>query len=187
MRHELFLNIEPDMADIKSQFRKSYKSLISAGMQLWEVGVLDRGHDDTWDEFRRLHRSVAGRVTRSADTWSLQHTAIKEGGNFLVYLRDKKKRMIGGGLFSISKDECLYGVGVYDRSLFKNPLGHVVQYRAIEEMKKRGLRWYKIGLRSFAAETPAPTQKEINISEFKQGFASHIFPKYILKHPVDLL
>ena len=90
--------------------------------------------------------------------------------------------MVGGGFFRISCDEGVYSVGAYNRDFFDQPLGHVVQYCAIEEMKNRGIRWYKIGLRHYPTEVPSPTDKEIQIGEFKQGFASHLFPRFLLKH-----
>lgn len=92
--------------------------------------------------------------------------------------------MVGGGLFSFTSDEGLYVVGAYDRSLFDKPLGHVVQYRAIEELKKRDVKWYKIGTRPYSSNAPTPTDKEISIAKFKQGFASHVFPYYFLTHKV---
>jgi len=83
-----------------------------------------------------------------------------------------------------ARDEGVYAVAAYDRSLFDKPLGHVVQYRAIEELKKRKVSWYKIGVRPYGSDNPRPTDKEIKIGEFKQGFSSHCFPHYRLIHRV---
>lgn len=182
--HELFLDLRPDMADIKRNFRKSYKALITSGMRIWSVGVLDSYDELIWDEFCRLHLRVSGRKTRSDETWDLQLEDIKNKNAILVYLRNDRGEMVGGGLFSFTRDEGVYGVGVYDRSLFDKPLGHVVQFRAIEEIRSRGVCWYKIGARPYRSETPTPTDKEVAIGEFKQGFASHLFPQYRLTHKV---
>ena len=76
-------------------------------------------------------------------------------------------------------------MGAYDRSLFVKPLGHAVQCLAIEELKKRGIRCHKIGVRLFHAEAPTSTDKEFSIGEFKQSFASHVFPPYGLTHKVE--
>ena len=93
--------------------------------------------------------------------------------------------MVGGGLFHVTRDECEYAVGAYDRSLFDKPLGHVVQYHAIEEMKRRNIRWYKLGPRFYPADVPHPTQKELSIADFKQGFASHIFARFDIRHQIQ--
>lgn len=182
--HELFLDLQLDMPAIKRNFRKSYKSLISSGMRIWTLGLLDFADDTVWAEYRDLHYKAAGRRTRSDNTWELQLKDIADKNAFLVYLRNEVGQMVGGGLFHITRDEGCYSVGAYDRALFDKPLGHVVQYRAIEELKSRGIRWYNIGSRPYPSDCPAPTDKEIRIGEFKQGFASHLLPKYRLRHAV---
>lgn len=182
LRHDLFLDLLPSMAEIKCTFRKSYKALVTSGSKLWKVQVETTGNAPLWNEFRLLHREVAGRVTRSEESWNLQHEAIVSGNAFFVYLRNDEGRLVGGGLFHITPHEGLYAIGAYDRTLFDKPLGHVVQYHAIEEMKHRGIRWYKLGARSYDADMPAPSDKEIAISNFKQGFASHLFPRYWIRY-----
>jgi len=182
LQHDLFLDLLPSIAEIKSTFRKSYKALITSGGKLWKVELATTANPDLWDEFRLLHRAVAGRVTRSEESWRFQHDAIASGDAFFVYLRDIEGRMVGGGLFHTTAHEGLYAIGAYDRSLFDKPLGHVVQYHAIEEMKRRGVRWYKLGVRHYPGEMPVPSDKEIAISNFKQGFSSHLFPRYLVHH-----
>ncbi|ATG91324.1 FemAB family protein [Methylomonas koyamae] len=178
--HELFIDLQPSVTEIKSGFRKSYRPLVSLGTKLWQISVLNSRDDNVWSEFKNLHREVAGKVTRSDDSWRLQHEAIASGDAFLVYLRDAEQRMVGGGFFQVTRDEGVYAVAAYDRALFDKPLGHAVQYRAVEEMKNRGIRWYKIGARPYPGDQPPPSAKELRIAEFKQGFASHIFPCYRL-------
>jgi len=181
LRHEMFVDLSMSLQDLKSRFRKSYKSLVTSGTRMWKVHVTAEADPIVWGEFRELHRSVSGRVTRSAESWDLQHQAIAARQSFLVSLRDNRGRLVGGGLFDCTRDEGEYSVGAYDRALFDKPLGHVVQYRAIEEMKARGLRWYKLGYRPYRGQDPQATDKEILIGEFKHGFATHVFPRYLLR------
>lgn len=181
VRHDLFLDLSKTMVEIKAGFRKSYKALVTSGSLLWKVQVASDVAEQLWEEFRLLHRTVAGRSTRSDESWRLQHEALVNGQAFFVCLRDDRDRMVGGGLFHVTAHEGLYAIGAYDRSLFDKPLGHVVQYHAIEEMKRRGLRWYKLGARAFPADMPAPSEKDLQISNFKSGFASHLYPAYMLQ------
>jgi FemAB family protein len=181
LSHRMFVNLAPTLAEIKSGFRKSYKSLVSAGNKLWNVQTICEADPCQWEEFHKLHIAEAGRVTRSEASWQLQHEALAAGEAFLVRLRDGEGRMVGAGFFHLTRDEGLYAVGAYDRSLFTKPLGHVVQYHAIEEMKRRGLRWYRLGVRPYPADVPAPSPKELGIGHFKQGFASHLFPIFHLR------
>ncbi len=173
--HELFVDLSMSTEDIKANLRKSYKSLLSMGDRLWQSGIFARVGHDVFDEFRQLHFQVSGRATRSVETWNILEQAINCGDAFLVVLRDDKGNMVGGGLFYISRTEGLYAVGVYDRSLFDKPLGHIVQMKAIEHMKTLGLRWHKLGERFYQGDSNTPTEKELSIAHFKEGFATHMF------------
>lgn len=185
LSYELYIDLSMDISEIKNNFRKSYKSLITSGQKMWKTSILTKYDKNIWDEFVNLHLDVSGRKTRSENSWDIHLKSIDEGGSFLIYLCNDENNMVGGGLFNFNNHEGFYAVGAYDRTLFDKPLGHVVQYRAIEELKKRGVNWYKIGLRSLIADNPKPTEKEVSISDFKSGFATHVFPKYIIEHKIS--
>lgn len=178
--HQLFLDLRPELAEIKSGFRKSYKSLLNSGRREWAVSVLDTPDPVIWGEFMQLHLDVSGRKTRSDETWALQLRQIATGEALLVVLRDAEEKMVGGGFFQFTRDEALYAVAAYDRALFQKPLGHVVQATAIEEFRRRNIRWLKLGRRFYPGDVPAPTEKELSISDFKSGFSSHLFPEFSL-------
>ena len=176
VQHNLYVDLLLPLEKIKSHFRKSYRSLIITGERIWNTEVLsDSIEIDVWEEFRSLHLAVAGKVTRSKESWDMQYRSVKNGESFLVVLRNDTKKLVGAGLFACTKDEGSYSVGVYDRQFFDKPLGHVVQYRAIQEMQQRGCRWYFIGRRFYPSDQPTPSEKELSISHFKEGFASHCF------------
>jgi FemAB family protein len=185
--HDVYTDLTLPLETIRSSIRKSFRPLVSSGRKLWLEAIADQSTitDALWDEFRSLHIAVAGRVTRSLESWSEQLAMIKKDEAFFVYLRDPAdQRMVGGGLFQVTRDECLYAIGAYDRSLFDKPLGHVVQYAAMEKAIALGLKWTKIGYRPFAADMPAPSAKEIAIGEFKQGFSTHTFPRHVYTHMI---
>lgn len=184
--HDLYVDLSLDINEIKSNIRKSYRSLINLGYRLWAVQVCTSISDEEFDEYRLLHYQVAGRITRSLDSWDSQKQAINNGQAFLVTIKDTNNILVGGGLFHVSKDEGLYGVGVYNRQLFDMPLGHVVQMSAIEHMKAIGLKWYKIGMRHYIGDAITPTEKELKISYFKEGFATHSFLRLITECPIDI-
>lgn len=187
VKHHLYADLRPEMADIRATFRKSFKPLINAGLRTWDVSVMSDlvANDKVWSEFKQLHLAISGRSTRSHETWAQQYAMLCAGLAFLVCLRDRTdQRLVGAGFFQCTRDEALYSVGVYDRALFDKPLGHIVQQRAIETMKDLGLRWYCIGERPFHQNTPMPTDKAVSIGEFKHGFASHMFCSFLFALPV---
>jgi len=180
-RHDLFADLHPDLVAIRSTFRKSYKPLINVALKAWQADIMDADNADanTWAEFKQLHKDVTGRSTRADSTWVLQWGMILSRSAFLVTLRDPEdQRLVGAGLFQFTRDEGLYAVGAYDRSLFDKPLGHAVQQRAIETLKTLGVRWYQVGERHYSRSSHSPSAKEVAISEFKQGFSSHMFCRY---------
>lgn len=178
VQHDLYLDLEPPLEKVRSGFRKSYKPLISSGERLWKVGLVASENQSVWERFMRLHEEVSGRMTRAKETWETQHAAIARGEAFLVTLENAEGRMVGGGYFVATPHEGVYGSGAYDRALFDKPLGHVVQWHAIQELKRRGVCWYKLGRRAYLSDGPGVSEKEISISNFKQGFASHLFPSF---------
>lgn len=177
--HFLYVDLKRDLDVIKGGFRKSFRPLVTKGLRSWNIEVFTDSCPAIFEEFRLLHIAVAGRETRPKSTWDELHISITLGKGFLVTLKDEKGLLVGGGYFRINQQQGLYGVGVYKRELFDQPLGHAVQYKAIEYMKSQGLTTYCIGQRSYPHERNTPTDKEVQIGYFKEGFATHMYPAFI--------
>ena len=175
--YEMHLDISMPIDEIRKHIRKSYRPLISSGQKNWTTLVMDRCDEENWNKFRALHKKVAGRITRSINTWNIQHQAIKNGHAFLVYILNAEGVMIAGGYFDMSSYQCQYSVASYDKDFSDQPLGHLVQYEAILTMKKKGIEIYYIGDRFYKENLPFVTNKQVDISHFKQGFSSNIFPR----------
>lgn len=168
--------------------RKSFRPLITKGQRLWKISVLD-GHEgaELMPAVAEFHVQVAGRKTRPDGTWTIQQKAVADKRAFLVVLRSEEGRMIGVGVFHHTRTESIYSVGIYDRDLFHLPLGHVVQAEAIKYLKEAAhlasCRWHVLGIRHYPGAAPDP--KELSISQFKEGFATHFFPKLTFQTPVN--
>lgn len=175
--YELHLDLTLSIESIRKNIRKSYRPLISSGQKKWPVLVMDRYCEITWNKFRTLHKKVAGRVTRSIETWNIQHEAIKNGNAFLVYILDPKGTMVGGACFIMSSYQCNYSVASYDKKYKDQPFGHIIQYQAILTMKEKGRKMYYLGDRFYKEDLPFVSQKQVDISHFKQGFCSQVYPR----------
>lgn len=186
IHYDLFLQINSSIDQIMGGFRKKLRYEINQSKKLWNSSVLsanssDKEINEAWNEFKNLHYEVSGKLTRSNKSWEIQKKSLTESHAILVILRDDFKRMIGGGYFTFTRDEALYAVAAYDRSLFNHPVGHLVQYIAIEEFTKQDIKWYRLGRRPHDGESPQPSKKEFDIGKFKKQFSSHIFPSYEFK------
>ena len=185
LRHELLLDLTPELDALRRSFRKSYRPLINEAGRLWSHEIVDRADSATFDAFRALHLRAAGRVTRSDATWAAQAAAVQSGTSFLVALRDAERALVGAALFATTRDEALYAVGAYDRALFDRPVGHLAQAAAIAHMKALGLRRYRLGARPYPGDRPPPTEKELSIALFKEGFASTTCARVTLTVPAQ--
>ena len=189
VRHEALVDLNQPIQDIKASFRKSYKSLINRSEKIWSAYVVPISDlCDEWPKFKALHIKVSGRQTRSDHSWMLQKQSALNNEGFLVVVyrnNNLSRELIGAGFFEVSSYEGVYSVGAYDRSLFDQPVSHIVQLRAIEELKRRGCDWYYIGRCHFPGDSPLPEQKELSISLFKSGFANHFSCSYELSHTLD--
>lgn len=176
----LYVDLDQSLESIKSNFRKSYRPLVTKGLRQWQVELISAENDETFAEFKALHVHESGRQTRSDGTWQAQYQAIKDGSAFLVALRESDGKFVGGGLFYFNRTMALYAVGAYERALFKEPLGHVVQYKAMEYLLSQNVKLYCIGHRPYAQDALEPTTKEMSIGQFKEGFATDMYTNFNL-------
>jgi lipid II:glycine glycyltransferase (peptidoglycan interpeptide bridge formation enzyme) len=104
---------------------------------------------------------------------------VLNGEAFIVqgYLNDK---MISASLFMHNQHSCYYGVGVYKRDLFEFSISHYPVWWAICKAKKLGCQFFDFGEMHFSntahLRPTNPTEKELSISHFKQGFSGLSVP-----------
>ena len=179
--HFLFIDLSLSIKEIKSRFRKSYKSLINQELKFWNIQVHENPSNKLFDNFRLLHKSVAGKITRPIESWNMQKEQIEAKQSFLVTASDDNNHLVGAGLFAYSKNLAEYMSGVYNREL-NIPCSHAVQMKAIETLKEKGLKWYELGQKYLTIDknkNPA-TKKELSIVHFKEGFATHTLARQYL-------
>ena len=178
---QLILNLEKEYSEIKKNYRKRYKSLINAGKKKWNIKILESNYE-YWDEFKKLHREVSGRKTRSDSTWEIQKDNLKNADSVFIYLTDSNSTLVGGAYFDMTKTEAIYSVGVYKRELFDQPLGHLIQDKAIQFFLSKNLKRYKIGQKPFSVNDKGVSDKEISIAHFKSGFGANLIIEPQLKY-----
>ena len=175
--HHIFVNLSLSLQDIRLEFRKSFKPLINKGLREWKAQVYEKISDEVFESFRLLHKSIANKNTRSIESWQIQKEQITAGEAFLVTVENKDGLLVGGGLFTYSKDCGHYSVGAYKRDLSDKPLGHIVQMKAIETLKKNKVKWYEIGPKYLKIDKKKPTKKQFQITHFTEGFATDIIAR----------
>ena len=136
------------------------------------------------EDFRNLHKHVAGKETRSKNTWMLQYNMVLADEAFLIfgYYNDE---LITAALFSHSNKYCYYGVSASKRELFDKPISHMIIWSAIKFAKNVGCHWFDMAGQSFISDIPSPTHKELMISRFKHSFGGETTANIIFKLSSD--
>lgn len=177
---ECFVDLSLSDEMILKNTRKSNKYSLRQAEKLWKYRIVTKADppeeiERCFTVFRDLHIHVAGRETRSVDTWNIQCEAVKETNNFVVLLYDAESQLVGAALFETSRYFGVYAVAAYKRELFDKPLGHLSQWAAIRYMKSLGIKWYYVGRRFYSTDWDFPTDKEVAIGHFKEGFSTHLY------------
>lgn len=164
---------------LRSNIRKSYLSLINWGTKNLNISVhyLDSCEWDNIEKFRQLHKYVAGRQTRSLETWKRQYEAIRAGHAFCV-TGEYENKLITAGFFGLGFNHCIYGVSASDRQLFDKPLFHALMWRAMQFAKAKKANYFETGFDYIDPESIAlRSDKEMKIALFKSGFGGDLYLK----------
>lgn len=184
--YQLYTDLSLTMEEIQTRIRRTNKYSIAKGQEDYRIEIYDEHSGDIileiMEEFRRLHIAVAGRETRNRQTWEMQRISVERGSDgighsFVIFIRDKQtEALAGAALFEATPSCAYYCVAAYDRSRFSKPVGHIVQAAAMLKLKEYGVRWYELGERIYA-DNEIATSKLMDISHYKEGFATNYFPK----------
>jgi len=172
---EAYINLNQPEDLIRSNVRKSYKSLINWGYGNLKLIVINKSNPDkdNFYKFKKFHVEVAGRQTRSNYSWDLQYKAILEGKAFLV-LGYNKDLLVSGAHIIHGTDVAYYGVAVNDRGLMaeNKPLGHAILFKSIIYAKEIGLQKFILG------NIETSNDNKINdIIKYKKGFTNTLASK----------
>ena len=173
---DMYINLDISINEIRSKIRKSYRSLINPVGKDCKLEVLD-GDLEVWDLFNEMHITSAGRLTRSLESWNSHKNDLLDGNGLLVYALDLNEIFLGGSFYGVSRDEAVYSVAAFNRERRDLPLGHLIKFKAIQELKSMNLKWCRLGTKKFLSDSDESNLKEILIGDFKSGFCTHYFPR----------
>ena len=171
----LDLNLSEDV--LHAAIRKSYRHCINRGLKRMEITTLTAATSDftTWDNCIKLHREVAGRETRSIESWKVQESMIRTGEAFAV-LGCLGGRIVGFSLFLVQRGYCFYWLAASRRETAGEPVSHALIWTAILHAKQIGCHLIELGPAWFPDNTQ-PSEKERSIGLFKAGFGGVVYPQ----------
>jgi len=160
---------------LKRSLRKSYSSLINWGVREMEIEIFD-SKNITWEviiSFYELHIKVAGRKTRSIETWKEQYKAILSGNAFCITAK-LNSELVSAVLFLCSDKHSYYWSSASRRDLFDKPISHCLIWQALLKAKEMGAVVLEIGTADIPFFDSCPSDKEKSIAYFKKGFGGRL-------------
>ena len=177
------LDLSVPEARLRAALRDSYRSLINWGLREMRFDI-HRGPDfdrQALARFHAFHAAVAGRETRTQETWDIQGEMIARDRAELVLGYLPGHDLVAGLLLFGWGGTSVYASAVYERALFDKPLAHAGLFAAILRAQARGQQHFLLG-----EIPPAGTasDKEVSIGFFKAGFTDRA--GYSIEWELDL-
>ena len=162
------------------EMRKGHRADVTRAAKLLEATVLDKDSitPEAFERYRMLHHKAAGRVTRPLATFEMMYDWILDGLAILS-VASLHGKDVGFALVSVYKDGAYYSSSCEDPEHNNLPIGHILQWRALQWLKRHSVRRYEIGLQFYSSQPHAIiSEKESNISFFKRGFGGAPVPSW---------
>lgn len=160
------------------EIRNDHRNDIKRAAKIMSVSAFDNSNITTgqFERYRLLHHKAAGRVTRPLSTFDMMHRWIEQGLAVLM-CATFEGRDVGFALLSTYKDGAYYSSSCNDPDIEDLPIGHLLQWRAMQWLKAHRIRHYEIGVQLFASQPHTiVSRKDWNISTFKRGFGGFTVP-----------
>ncbi len=172
------IDLRQEKDKIYADIRKGHKSDIKRG-KVYDVKIYDQYtvKDEMIERYKNIYEADAGRVTRNSQLYRYYLEFIKSGMGILAFGSAHRKEA-GVAIVTIYNNTAYYSsYGELEQELDHVPIGHVLQWEIINNLKDRGIEFYEIGEQVFGKTSyHNPDVKLINISSFKRGFGGYTVP-----------
>ncbi len=173
LRPSAALDLALPEARLRAGLRDSYRSLINWGIREMRFDIQrGPGFDrQALARFRDFHIAVAGRETRTQETWDIQGEMIaRDRAELVMGFLDGQGLVAALLLFDLGSTT-VYASAVYDRTLFDKPLAHAGLFASILRAKARGQSCFLLG---DVPPAGSASDKEVSIGFFKAGFTDQM-------------
>lgn len=179
----ILVDLSRDDATLMGALRSGHRQQVRQGSRILDLAFVDQSRPDAalFDTFRELHAQVAGRATRSRDSWDRMFdlVAAGEGDLALTYWQGE---LLGGTLMLDAGQMSYYSSGAYVREHFDKPITHYPLFQCILRARERGRTHAHLG--EILPTSLIDSRKELSINNFKLGFAGKVTPSRIWTIPV---
>ena len=170
---ESSIDLSKNSNEIFKNFSKGHKSLIKKDNENLNYEIFDYNNyrQNQIFEMMKFHEKVAGRKTRSKDTWGINEKMILERKGLLVKVSEKNK-VISYAFIFYNKDSAIYFSSCSDRtffSIYKN-ITHKVIWMVIQYLQQENCKRFYLGVTKSIFSKNLITDKNKSIDLFKSSF-----------------
>lgn len=166
------LDLSPSEDELMANMRKTTRYEIRRAVRE-EIRVKTSLNVDDLREFYAIQVETAKRqgfVPFSYEFLSEQFSVFSEAGSALLYKAYKDKTLLAEAIVIFYRNEAVYHYGASTDEGRKHPGAYIIQWEAIKEAKKRGMKRY-----NFWGVVPLTETEHrfFGVSIFKRGFGGH--------------
>lgn len=165
----LIVDLRQDDASLLQRMSKGHRTDIAfARKQAYSVEFFDSKNitQDVWQTFITLYELAAGHAVYSRERWAETFERIRSGFGLLALVRGANgEGYFSGTLVTTYKKRAYYSMAATDPQCRRlRGTGQLLQWRIMNELKKRGFEFYDMG------SPVGVTEKEESIASFKRHF-----------------
>lgn len=174
------IDLQKSTDELWNDLRRNHVRIINKMKEEYETVIYTRKNItyEILTEYRQMHHKAAGRVTRPLNTYDKEYVWIKDGIEILVALKEKSSgKHHGFENYLIYKNNAHGFTAANDPDYNHLSIRHLIEWDAILYLKEIGCKYYEIGAEYYSSNFHYfPSDKEINISLFKQGYGGFVVP-----------
>ncbi len=174
------IDISPKKNNLLKSFSESSIRNINKAGKFLTVEFYDFKNisHDKYDMFKTFYFRIAGKITRPEECFEVLYRLILKG-NFFLSFALYKYSLVGVQLVIHYKDGAYYFVSAVEKEFDYCSIGHFLQWSVMKYLKDKGVDYYEIGIQQYGNTiSDFPSEKDINISEFKRRFGGVTVPLF---------
>lgn len=144
----MVMDLSPSPEDIRSTLSKRWRrQLKKSEKSAFEVTI---GTDPAlFEQFRELFEKFVVwkdfQVEHGPRFHAEVHSAVPEQARYLILLSRFEAELAYGLVLAVTGDTAVYVLGASNPALRDLRAGHYLHWQGIEELRRRGIRWYDLG------------------------------------------
>lgn len=170
---ESSINLNDDLNVIFRKFSKGHKSSLKKNYENLNYELFDHKNYQKNQIFEMMtfHEKIAGRQTRSKETWKINEKMILDNKGLLIKVLENKK-LISYTFIFFNKENSIYFSSCTDRNMFKiyKNISHKVIWQAIQYLKLVNCKKFYLGVTKSIYSKSLISNKEKSIDLFKSSF-----------------